>query len=217
MLGQRIADPDGIESSELEVPGLGLLPIETVFEGEKLLSRPEGRAAMFEDQPVVSGYEIRHGRVYRHWGAPLFITHDGEQEGCRVGAIIGTSWHGVLESDGFRRELVRWAAEERGLDWVPGNESFAAAREAQMESLGDLVAENVDREALLRVISDGAPDGLPILRHQVSGFGHQESKGEPDDRRTIPGSNGEASVPGHARHAAPASSANGFENLKAET
>ncbi len=216
MLGRRITDPGGIESSEWEVPGLGLLPIETVFEGEKVLSRPEGRATMFEDQPV-SGYEIRHGRVRRHGGDPIFVTDDGEQEGCRVGAVIGTSWHGVLESDGFRRSLLRWVAGERGLDWVPGDESFAAAREAQMERLGDLIAENVDREALLRVISDGPPDDLPIIRHQTSGFRRQENGSESADWRMKAGSNGEVSALDSARFAGPDIGPNGPKYLKAET
>jgi len=216
MLGRRIIDPEGIESSEREVPSLGLLPVETVFEGEKLLSRRDGRATNFEDQPV-SGYEIRHGRVRRLGGDSLFIGEDGESEGCLVGAVIGTSWHGVLESDGFRRSLLRWVAEERGLDWVPGKESFAAAREAQMEKLGDLVAENVDRKALLRVISEGPPNELPVVSHQVSGFGRQESKGELADGRTSPGSNGEVSTFDPAGSTGPDIGANGSIYLKAES
>ncbi|HET6885866.1 MAG TPA: hypothetical protein VFH32_06530, partial [Rubrobacteraceae bacterium] len=40
MLGERIVD--GIESGDGEAPGLGLLPVETVFDEEKLLARPAG-------------------------------------------------------------------------------------------------------------------------------------------------------------------------------
>jgi adenosylcobyric acid synthase len=56
-----------------------------------------------------------------------------------------------------------WVAGERGLDWRPGEESFAAAREAQQEKLGDLVADHIDREALMRLIVDGQPAGLPLV------------------------------------------------------
>jgi len=76
---------------------------------------------------------------------------------------LGTSWHGVFESDGFRRAFLLWVARASGLDWKPGEESFAARREAQFEKLGDLVAENVDREALLRLVEDGPPPGLPSV------------------------------------------------------
>src|SRR3712207_9101301 len=104
----------------------------------------------------VSGYEIRHGRVYRRGGKAVFVG-DGSEEGCRVGAVIGVSWHGVMESDGFRSNFLRWVAGERGLDWRPGNETFAAARERRLEKLGDTVAESVDRDALLRLVANGAP------------------------------------------------------------
>ena len=167
MLGERIRDR--VESGEGEVPGLRLLPVETVFEEDKILARPEGRALDFGDAPV-SGYEIRHGRVLRLGAESLFAidnptngTRDGGTEGCRIGSTFGTSWHGVFESDGFRGAFLCWVAEERGLDWIAGDEPFAARREVQLDRLGDLVAENVDREALLRLVEDGLPEGLPFI------------------------------------------------------
>jgi adenosylcobyric acid synthase len=163
ILGGRVVDE--VESGAGEVEGLRILPVETVFEDEKLLARPAGRAPGFGGAEV-SGYEIRHGRVHRHGGEAVFVG-DGTEEGCRVGPVIGVSWHGVMESDGFRRNFLRWVAKERGLDWEPGNESFAAARERRLEKLGDVVAENVDREALLRLVEDGAPEKLPIVASQL--------------------------------------------------
>jgi adenosylcobyric acid synthase len=167
ILGGRIRD--GVESGEGEVPGLGLLPVETVFGKEKVLTRPEGRAPDFDDAEV-SGYEIRHGRVRRLGGEPLFAvdgSRNGEAEGCRDGAVFGTSWHGVFESDDFRRAFLRRVAAERGLEWVAGDESFAARREAQLDRLGDLVAENVDREALLRLMEGGPVQDLPFVSGQL--------------------------------------------------
>jgi adenosylcobyric acid synthase len=204
MLGERIVD--GIESEEGEVSGLGLLPVETVFERDKLLGRPSGRAPLFGNAEV-SGYEIRHGRISRRGGEPLFVG-DGLDEGCRVGATLGTSWHGVMESDGFRRSLLGWVARERGLDWAPGEESFAAARERRLEKLGDLVAENVDREALLRLIDDGPPPGLPVVRLQASGVRHQE-RGSVE-----PEPNGKAPTRGPVVSADPTVETSGPKNLK---
>jgi adenosylcobyric acid synthase len=174
MLGGRIED--GVESGDAEALGLGLLPVETSFREEKILGRPEGRAIGFGDAEV-SGYEIHHGRVRRESGDPL-LRAGGDTEGCRIGTTLGTSWHGILESDGFRRVLLQWVAGERGLDWRPGEESFAAAREAQLEKLGDLVADHVDREAVMRLIDDGQPPGLPVVRHQVSAIRPQEGNGD---------------------------------------
>ncbi len=191
MLGEKIVD--GLESGEGEAPGLGLLPIETVFEEEKLLARPEGRAPGFGDAEVW-GYEIRHGRVRRHEGEPLFWeplfsvdgSRNGSPEGCQVGTTFGTSWHGVFESDPFRRAFLRRIGRERDLHWVAGDEPFAARREAQLEKLGDLVAENIDRDALLRLIEGGPPEGLGFIPSgvhvgQLLAVGkHKEPKAEDD-------------------------------------
>ncbi len=170
MLGKSIRD--GLESEEKEVLGLGLLPVETDFEEEKILARSEGRTPQFRGAEV-SGYEIRHGRVRHLGGVPLFTTNDGI-EGCRVGATFGTSWHGVFEADGFRRAFLSRVAEVRGLDWLPGDEPFAARREAQLDKLGDLVAENIDREALFRSIDDGVSEKLPIVNSQLSTISGQQ-------------------------------------------
>jgi adenosylcobyric acid synthase len=193
MLGERVVDE--IEGREGEVPGLGLLPVETVFEEEKLLGRPFGRAPGFGDVGV-SGYEIRHGRTSRHGGEPLFVG-DGSDDGCRAGAVVGTSWHGVMESDGFRRSFLCWVASVRGLDWRPGGFSFAAAREAQLERLGELISENVDRETLLRLIDDGPPFRLPVVSSQLSAVGDAFSS------EALPSANGEVSVSGAANARGP--------------
>jgi adenosylcobyric acid synthase len=171
MLGGRISD--GVEGATPEVLGLGLLPVETAFGPEKVLARPEGLASGFGNAPV-SGYEIHHGRTTLRDGTPLFAT-EGGTEGCRVGATLGTSWHGVLESDGFRRALLSWIAVERGLDWRPGEEPFAAAREAQLEKLGDLIAENVDRDALLRTLETGASAKLPVVNGRLLPVGARQT------------------------------------------
>src|SRR5215208_4365988 len=212
MLGRHIED--GVESEEAEAVGLGLLPIEAFFEEEKILGRPQGRALSFGDAEV-SGYEIHHGRVRRDGGEPLFDTGD-DTEGCLTGSTLGTSWHGVLESDGFRRALLLWVARERGRDWRPGEASFAAAREVQLEKLGDLVADYVDREALMKLIDDGLPSGLPVVRLQASGIRLQQGReGETAGVQGASGSNGDGSLIGATEPArSPAATP---ENLKAET
>lgn len=110
-------------------------------------------------------------------GEPVFETSGGGEEGCRIGSTMGTSWHGVLECDGFRRALLGWVAESRGLDWRPGDEPFAAVRERRFDVLADLVADSVDRDALLRLIEDGVTPGLPVLSSQLSAVGGQERAG----------------------------------------
>jgi adenosylcobyric acid synthase len=202
MFGGRIVD--GVESGEGEVLGLGLLPVETVFGEEKVLGRPEGAAPAFGNVDVC-GYEIRHGGV-RGDGEPLFVANDTRgAEGCRIGETYGTSWHGIFESDGFRRAFLRHIAQTHGIDWTPGEEPFAAARETRLDALGDLIAENVDRDALLRLIDDGQPSGLPVVRLRATGIRHQEqtTNGKAPCTEASPEGNGDASDSHEVTPAAP--------------
>jgi adenosylcobyric acid synthase len=111
----------------------------------------------------VSAYEIHHGRIAVLAGDPLFSLPDGTTEGCRNGAVFGTVWHGVLENDAYRRELLSWVAQSVGKRWLPGDVAFAAVRESRLESLADRVADHLDREAVLRLIEHGAPADLPFV------------------------------------------------------
>jgi adenosylcobyric acid synthase len=146
LLGERIED--AVESRRGAVAGLGLLPVSTRFEQEKILRRRTGHSPWLGTG--ASGYEIRHGRVERHGGEELI-----EDEGCVTGSVIGTSWHGVLEHDEFRRELLIRIAKQRGRRFAPGTAPFAAVREARLDVLGELVAEHLDTTMLTGLIERG--------------------------------------------------------------
>ena len=164
MLGASIVDD--VESRAGEVPGLGVLPVRTAFAAGKLVRRSHGTAPAFGGAPA-AGFELRHGRVRREGGEPLFETADAD-EGCRSGSVLGTSWHGVLESDELRRALLSWVAGETGRAWVPGDEPFAAVRERRLDALGDLIEAHADTQALLELIHEGPAGELPSLASAVS-------------------------------------------------
>ena len=143
MLGVSI--DDRVESERGTVEGLGLLPVATTFGTEKVLARPR---RTLDDGTVVTGYEIRHGVVHRRGGAPLFA-----DEGCRLGPVGGTSWHGLFENDDLRRSFLVDAALRAGRSFVPSLRTrFADIRESRFERLADLIADHLDTDALLRII-----------------------------------------------------------------
>lgn len=163
LLGNRIVDD--VESRRGTVPGLGLLPIHTHFEGDKVLRRRTGHSPTLGSE--ASGYEIRHGRVERDGSEPLLRGTDGELDGCVAGTVIGTSWHGVLEHDDFRRALLTRVAQARGRHFVAGISPFAAARAARLDALGDLVCGHIDTERLSALIETGVPSDLPTIETEV--------------------------------------------------
>ncbi|WP_019630219.1 cobyric acid synthase [Actinomadura atramentaria] len=151
MLARTIRDD--VESGAGDVPGLGLLPADVVFAPDKTLARPRGEAY---GQPV-DAYEIHHGTVRADGGDPFL-------DGCRAGAVWGTTWHGALENDGFRRAFLADVAAAAGRRFVPAPDvSFRVLRERTLDVLGDLVADHLDTGALLRLVEHGAPAGLPVV------------------------------------------------------
>jgi adenosylcobyric acid synthase len=153
MLSEEITDD--VESGAGTVSGLGLLPARVVFSEAKTLGRPSGTAYGVQ----VNGYEIHHGQV-----EVSGITAEPFLDGCRSGSVWGTSWHGTLENDQFRRAFLTEVAAFAGRDFKPAPDTdFAALRAAGLDLLGDLVADNLDTGAILRLIEGGPPPGLPVL------------------------------------------------------
>jgi adenosylcobyric acid synthase len=159
MLGRSIEDV--VESRAGAVAGLGLLDVDVRFEADKTLRRPHGDAF---GEPV-TGYEIHHGVVTRNAEEGLVTLADGTPEGALRGRVAGTHWHGLLENDGFRRALLRWASGHAGREgFTPAPDvDFAGRRSAQLDLLGDLVADHLDTDAVWALLEKGAPPGLPVI------------------------------------------------------
>jgi adenosylcobyric acid synthase len=150
MLASQIRDD--VESGAGLVPGLALLPATVRFGAGKVLRLRTGTA----DGEQVTGYEIYHGVVGTTGGEPF-------PGGCRAGAVSGTSWHGIFESDGFRRAVLRRVAAAAGRSFEPARVEFAQVRERRLDTLADLVGTYLDTGALLRLIEHGPPAGLPFI------------------------------------------------------
>ncbi len=155
---------DAIESASDLVAGLDLLPVTTRFVAGKTLGRPSGYAGGLP----VTGYEIHHGCVEVHGGEPWFTSEPGgggiALDGCRLGPIRGTLWHGILENDAFRRAYITEVARIAGRDFAPAPDtSFGHARQTQFDKLADAVEDHLDTGALLHLIEHGPTAGMPIL------------------------------------------------------
>jgi len=153
MLAGPIDDP--VESGRGPVDGLGLLPVRVRFGPEKILGRPRGSAL----GAPVAGYEIHHGVAeITDPAAEPFL------DGCRRGAVWGTSWHGALENDEFRRAFLTEVAAQAGRDFTPApGTGFAAIREARLDVLAGLVSRHLDTAALSHLIGNGPVPGLPAI------------------------------------------------------
>jgi adenosylcobyric acid synthase len=161
MLGRTIRDPDHAESSTDFVPGLGLLPAETIFETEKathqararLLGGPGWLAGLTGE--MVHGYEIHMGRTQGDSTWLEITERSGESTAVRDGIVTGDGriWgcylHGLFQNKSLRRA---WLAS---LGWR-GGEVDAQSKtgyEEGFERLADAVETALDMEYLEDVMA----------------------------------------------------------------
>ena len=153
MLGRRIVDADEVESDTHETIGLGLLEIETSFQGEKITDRVRA-THIPTDLPIV-GYEIHSGRItcIARARALFRLTHRdssaaNELEGVRSddGRVMGTSIHGVFDSSGFRRNFLDEVRISKGLAplELAGQDNTDANRSTALDRIANALEACVD-------------------------------------------------------------------------
>lgn len=137
MLGQRIDDPDGIETGG-EAIGFGLLQTNTVMMPDKITEQVEAVALHVDDGGSVSvrGYVIHMGRTDPGPHQPCFYLHANEEPSidqpcagtsdgrCPDGAmrddglVWGTYIHGLFDQPQFRRAWLNRVRRRKGLQPV---------------------------------------------------------------------------------------------------
>lgn len=147
MLGTAI--DDDVESKAGWVAGLGLLPVHTVFHGEKVITQTR---QVLADGSEVRGYQIHHGKVVVDGGSELLTG-----EGCVDGSVAGSTWHGLFENDRWRHQFLTDVAASTGRRFIAATvTNFARRREARIDALADMIEGHLDTRSLLALL-DGPP------------------------------------------------------------
>lgn len=159
MLGKKLLDPEGIESINPSMDGLGLLDTFTTFEPRK--TTVQVRAVSLDHHEEIVAYEIHMGRT-EYVGAcrPLFqVVEERGRSVDRIdgvmsddGMVWGTYLHGLFDSPILRRRILNGFRERRGWALVPP--SSVAPAEKTLDSLASLIRDHVDL-ALLSDVLDG--------------------------------------------------------------
>src|SRR5437762_10120234 len=108
MLGRRITDPDGCEGPPAEMPGLGLLDIETVLGGDKRLAQVTGHE--IPTGMPVWGYEMHLGiTIGSGLERPMLDLH-GHPDGAvsADGRVMGCYLLGLFGGDPFGCVFLAW-------------------------------------------------------------------------------------------------------------
>ncbi len=148
MLGRAVRDPQGIEGRSGEAPGLALLDVETVMEGDKTLSLCRGRAA--ESGAPVEGYRMHMGRTSgSDLLRPLLVLDDGADGAVsRDGRVMGCYLHGLFASDPFRRRFLAGLGADSGTRGGNGIDYWRMVDDT-LDGLADHLETHTDVDGLL--------------------------------------------------------------------
>jgi adenosylcobyric acid synthase len=120
MLGCALADPEGIEGPPGDVPGLGLLNVETMLAPRKRLEPVSGET---HDGAPFAGYEMHMGiTTGPDCARPFAKLADGASDGAisADGRVIGSYVHGLFADDRQRAAwLARLGAGPAAIDYEP--------------------------------------------------------------------------------------------------
>ena len=114
MLGQTISDPYGTEGGGT-LRGLGLLPVETVFQTQKTRTRVTASGCGWFEGAFIEGYEIHMGQTASQSTAPFCVLSDGRAEGAVNGNIMGTYLHGLFDSAQMVEQLADRLCRQKGI------------------------------------------------------------------------------------------------------
>jgi len=160
MLGERITNAalEGTGTDDV-VDGLGLLPVETRFEGDKRLEQTsvpvDGSASPLlsgADGPA-SGYEIHAGRTQ----ALEDVSRPIGDSSAANGQVLGTYLHGLFDNESVRAAFLAHVAATAGVDWPPRAETDASpstdpdateAGSTPYDRAAQLVSDHVDLPVL---------------------------------------------------------------------
>jgi adenosylcobyric acid synthase len=144
MLGQTIADPDGIEGPAATVEGLGLLDISTVMSADKSTRLVHG--VHCSTGTPIEGYEIHLGRSEGRDCTRPVVTIDGRSDGAGTadGRVQGTYVHGLFTGDAFRKA---WLAHLG----IASTLAYESQIESALDALADHTEAHLDIEAVLSI------------------------------------------------------------------
>jgi adenosylcobyric acid synthase len=165
MLGLSIADPYAVEHGG-EMPGLGLLPVETVFERSKTRTRVSGVFSGLTGPlaglsgAAIEGYEIHMGVTKTTESLPPVaavvnsITGEDSDGGVFLNNVYGCYLHGLF--DASAHVLAKTLCAIKGIELQTETvEQFADYKEQQYDLLAENLREHIDIKTIYTILDGG--------------------------------------------------------------
>lgn len=159
LMGQMLADPEGLEGQEGRFRGLSILPLRTVITQNKVARQRSVSSKFPQEGLPVNGYEIHHGRTQ------LVVTPEGNEAGPQFQPIFddrslgivdetqslwGTYLHGIFDNGPWRRAWLNRLRQQRGLKSLPtGIANHRERRDTMLNDLANTVEQYIDLDPIL--------------------------------------------------------------------
>ena len=178
IMGSTITDKEGAEqkagSSNTQVRGMELLPIDTKFETEKVRTRVAGTFGQVTgilkelSGLEIEGYEIHMGISHSADPDAGFMTQVTEiqqsstiptisklqkQDGISYGNCYGTYLHGIFDRPGVAEAITRILLKKKGLDGeTVASFDYQRYKEQQYDKLADALRQSLDMKAIYEMM-----------------------------------------------------------------
>ena len=174
MLGQSLSDPMFTEEGG-KARGIGLLPVETVFDNTKTRTRVRGTFAKLHGPltplsgMILEGYEthmghttpisgltwLRHDLVAENRFAQINLeqTFRQKMDGWQMEQVYGTYVHGIFDGPGIAETLACALAAKKGIQIEPASvKKRREYRQKQFDRLADTLREHLNMRAIYQML-----------------------------------------------------------------
>lgn len=166
MLGKWIKDPDGWESGDYEVEGLGLLATVTRITGEKRTHQVKAKATreipllgLNSSSPDFRGYEIHMGEsIIDGEPALMIIERDREKISINDGAlhdrlpVFGCYLHGLFENRHVREGFLNYLRVRKGLPQRTAEIDWDKWRDDRLDRLARIARSSLRVQELYALV-----------------------------------------------------------------
>lgn len=145
ILGKEVNDPNGIESTQKKVEGLGLLDISTFMQDTKKIVKVS--ALHLESRLKFDGFEIHLGKTFGPDCENPFSKINGRSDGAisKNGLVMGSYVHGMFKNNLFRSFFLN------KILGIQSNYNYQENLDKALDEFSRLIDKNIQVNKLLNL------------------------------------------------------------------
>ncbi len=169
MLGETLSDPLGVEAGG-SIKGMGLLPMDTVFAGDKTRTRVNGIFSGVKgvlsglNGTELEGYEIHMGVSTRKDGADALTDiadtnvtgAEHKADGAQYNNVYGSYVHSIFDKEQVADRIIEALGKKKGVDTTQmTGVDYQTFKESQYDILAAELRKHMDMDAIYRILNEG--------------------------------------------------------------